>query len=187
MINTSEDFLEPIVEHALFSGAIEEACQQQRERLSKDTEWATPRYHHIHDLVTAFAVGCLQADMWHDGYTIPPNFENIINWVAFCIQKYFDNEEVPKVSLFEIRDLYMKWASENPHFLEWNKTDKLINFVTRNSPVPKERDFIDLDALVHNAALFLRDKLRKNNTFDKKFDEEWAQDHNVEKTFQEDI
>ena len=40
-----------------------------------------------------------------------------------------------------------------------------------------DRDFIDLDALLRNVCVEIRDERRKNKAFDDKFDKEWAESH----------
>lgn len=169
-----EDTFQPIAEQLLFSGALEEACELNKQRLSRDPEWATPKHYHLHTLVTAFAVGIINADPWHKNYKIPPNFENVINWISFCIQEKY-KEVVVQVSLVEMGKNYREWADQNPYFLEWNESPKgtVIGITSRYSSTPEERDFIDLDALIQNAVLYLRDETRKNEEFDRKFEEEY--------------
>jgi hypothetical protein len=49
-----------------------------------------------------------------------------------------------------------------------------INFVSvHDEKRNPDRDFIDLDALLHNVCLTIRDERRKDNAFNDKFDKEY--------------
>jgi len=164
---------QPLAEKLLFDGTLEKATENMREILAKDPEWTTPKFVHAHELVTAFAVGIMRADPWFKGYALPFDFEGVVNWIAFCIQKEYP-DEVPKVSLLEMEANYRRWGMEHMSFRQWNETDKVVGVTSRYSPVPDSRDFIDLDALVRNAAIFLMDEIRKNEAFDAKFEAEYG-------------
>jgi len=184
-----EDQLQSIAESALFSGAFEEADKLQRQQLLKDTEWNTPKCHHLHTLVDAFAVGILTADPWHLNYKIPPNFENVMNWISFCVRDEFKNDpdvqkwQVAKVSLIEMEEKYNKWAYENPNFIKWNESenDELVNVTSRYFKDPEERDFIDLGAAIRNAVVYLRNEIRKSEAFDKEHENDWKEQENKRK------
>ena len=60
-------------------------------------------------------------------------------------------------------------------FDNWNKAKKgnaEIVFTSRYSQPDPDYDFIDLDALLCNVCISLRDDFRREKTFNKKFDDE---------------
>jgi hypothetical protein len=161
--------LQAIAEGALLSGLLDSAAEQQRRELEADAEWTTPKHVHAHRLVEAFAAGIIGADPWHHGYKLPPDFEGVVNWMAFNIQKHFD-VEVPIVSLIEMKALFTEWAHQHPGFLLWNETDQLIGIAHRYQSVPDKRDFIDLGAAIHNAVIYLRNEHRRDEAFEREFE-----------------
>jgi hypothetical protein len=132
---------------------IEQADRQQNVHLACDKEWSTPRYHHTSTLVQAFAQGVLSADPWYVGYQTPPNFEHRINQFSLAIQQKYEGEEVPKLSLLDMRDFCDIFLHMN--CMEWNEVEG-PEFCSRYSATLKKRSFIDLDAAKHNVCLFLR-------------------------------
>lgn len=173
-----DDLVRPIVESMALSGAFEQADKEHQLSLRADPEWSAPRHVHVHTLVAAFAHGVLAADPWHKGYKVPPGFEGVINWIAFKIQEEFKDEEVPKLSLIEIVERFKRWGEEHPQFLKWNEPatpGTIIGVVSRYSNTPEARDFIDLDALVHNAALYIRTERRENDRFEEVFKKKYPE------------
>jgi hypothetical protein len=168
MSDEMQERLEAVAESALLSGALEEASARMRAKLDADPEWATKKYVHAHTIVEAFAVGVIRADPWHRGYRLPPNFEAVVNWIAFNVQKHWPRIEVPEVSLNELEQLFREWALEHPDFRAWNETTKMVGVVSRYSAVPDERDFIDLDALIRNAVIHIRNEHRTNDDFERR-------------------
>lgn len=172
-MNELNDEIKDLVFSNFINGEIDEAINEHKKRLEQDPEWNIPKYYHIHTLVTAFIVGIMNADVWHKNYRIPPNVENVVNWISFNLQRHFKNDEIVKISLIEYKKLVSSWAYENPNFRKWNESDDEtpIAIVSRYSSIPDKRDFIDLDVIIHNASIFLRDEKRKNEAFDREFDE----------------
>jgi hypothetical protein len=166
-----KDVLEPIAESCELQGLFEKASEQMRAELAADPEWNTAKYVHVHFLVEAFAIGVISADCWHHGYKLPPNFESVVNYIADRIQRHWPKEEVVQVSLIEIEALFREWAFEHPDFRAWNDTKPgapMVGVVSRYSSTPDERDFIDLGALLRNAAIALRSHHRINDDFDRR-------------------
>lgn len=171
-----DDLVRPIIESLEFSGVLDQVDKAHQLSLQADPEWSTPRHVHVHTLVEAFAHGVLAADPWHKGYKIPPGFEGVINWIAFKIQEEFKDEEVPKLSLIEIKERFDRWGHEHPQFLKWNVPETpgtVVGIVSRYSAIREERDFIDLGALVHNAALYIRTDRRENDRFEERFQQQY--------------
>ncbi len=168
----SDEELQAIAESLTLDGTLEEVGRENDVALAADPEWADARHHHIQTLMTAFAVGVLEADPYYQGYRLPPDFSAVVDLVADRVARHFPGQEVPVVSLVEMKALYTEWASEHPAFLAWNETDVLVGITHRYSAVPTERQFIDLGALVHQACLFLRESTRRADEFDRRFEAE---------------
>lgn len=172
MSEPMQEKLEAIAESLELSGALDRATEQRDKELRGDSEWSTPKFVHVHVLLEAFAVGVISADVWHHGYKLPPGFESVVNWIAFNIQKELGKDVVPKLSLLDIRFAFTMWAYEHPQFREWNvppKGSPMVGVVTRYTDTPDRRDFIDTDALIHNAVLHIRSHHRANEDFEKRF------------------
>jgi hypothetical protein len=105
------------------------------------------------------------------GYQTPPNFEHRINQFSLAIQQKYEGEEVPKLSLLDMRDFCDIFLHMN--CMEWNEVEG-PEFCSRYSATLKKRSFIDLDAAKHNVCLFLRTKLREDDAFEAKFQAEHA-------------
>lgn len=167
-----EDNLQPLAESLLLSGVLEDVIEQHNLGLKMDPEWNTAKYIHVSSILRAFVYGVLSADMWHTNYKLPPNFESVVNWIAFCIQRKWPTEEIPCVSILELEQLFREWAFEHPDFKKWNESpnNTLISVVTRYSEIPDTRDFIDLDALLRNAAVYVRNYHREFERFDSDFE-----------------
>ena len=173
MDDRPDDVLEAIAESALLNGLLDEADEIQARKLAADPEWNTPKSLHAKDLVEAFAVGVIRADCWHRGYKLPPDFEGVVNWIAFNVQHEFA-DEVVQLSLLDVERLFWEWANQHPAFLKWNETDKLVGVVHRNAPLPEARDFIDLHALIRNCTIHLRTEIRERERFECEFEKEHA-------------
>lgn len=169
--------LEAIAESLELKGLLDAGIEQHNKMLACDTEWNTPKYIHVATLLRAFVQGILTADPWYHNYKLPPNFEGIVNWIAFNIQRKWPEEEVPKLSLLEAEQLFTLWAYEHPDFKKWNEAKPggpMVRVVTRYSSTPDERDFISTDVVIRNAAVFLRDHIRQDEAFDRKFEKEYG-------------
>ena len=163
--------LQPLAEHLLFSGVFEKAEEANKKRLLADLEWTKPKGTHVHILVRAFMHGVISADPWHKNYKLPPDFESVVNWIAFNIQKTYGDAIVVQISLMEMEKKFREWAGRHKSFLKWGEPDDgaPIAVVHACSPVLDKRDFIDLEALIRNASIFLRDKRQQEDAFDRKF------------------
>lgn len=149
----------------------------------KKNENSIPKYHHIHTLITAFSYGVLTADSYHENYKIPPNFEDVMNHMSASLRKEFKNKIVVKVSLNSINKIYRKIAFKNKNFKQWNesKNGNSIVFSTRYSPTPKERDFIDLDAVFQNTSYFLKQKIKNDEDRDLCISDNWKKNKSGKK------
>jgi len=105
--------------------------------------------------------------------------QEVIGYLHACLIRRADSNEMMELSLCEINKLLYDILYEQgmEAFDNWNKskntTSGEIRFVSRDSSKGNpDDDFIDLDALLHNVCISLRDDFRRNDVFDKKFKEE---------------
>lgn len=164
--------LQKLVNDLEDSGAFEQAEKEAKNRLSQDPEWFNQEWTHKKRILTAFAVGVLDADPYFIGYQVPENFEKVINFVAAKIEERW-KEEVVLVSLVELEGFYQFCLEQSPEALAWNEGE--TTFVSRYSPTPSKRDFIDLGALVRNCAIYLRTE-RREFRFHDRFEADLAEE-----------
>lgn len=153
-------------------------------RLTDDSEWNTPEITFWKEIVGAFAhSACLLSP-----YGCPDNLETICKYLVECLKReeVFTGEMgkygMGKISLCEINRTLHEILFDIPEFKEWNHCKKgetpdiqfSCEFDGERDP---DYDFIDLDALLHNVCLIIRDERRKNKAFDEKFEREWKEQH----------
>lgn len=85
-----------------------------------DDSYRQPVWMHCSSLARSFSDAIFGADPWkkRKKYTLPPNFENVINWICFNISREFTDTTV-KISPVEATEKLMVWASDNPFFKNW--------------------------------------------------------------------
>jgi hypothetical protein len=154
---------------------IEKVCQESREALFDDPEWTTKKWFHIKTLIEAISVGIISADPYHFGYYLPKNYEKVMNYYIENIENIFNKQECIEICLIKIEGLNKKILMKCPEFVEWNNIESPENarFIDRYTPTYNNKQFMDLDAVLRNASVYLRDYIRKTEAFDKKFEEEW--------------
>jgi hypothetical protein len=160
------------------SDAIAGANQLNIDRLASNPEWTDKEYYHIQTLIQAFAHGIISSYPYYKGYTLPPNFEKVMAYMADAIEKEFNYEIVPQVGLLKMKGVYKRLAMACPEYVEWNTIGNPdpngIYGVSAYDGVRTKPDFIDLDVPPHNAVLFLRSHTRENKAFDKEFKENYG-------------
>jgi hypothetical protein len=176
---TEEGFLNPACMSEL-EGAIA-GMGKTHERLRGDPEWddAKDRWTTPRDIVGAFAMwACRQSP-----YGVPNGLENVCKYLyaSLATVTQWDTVGMRQCSLCEINKwlyeiLYEQGVAE---FDAWNrcKTGETpeIQFTSRaDGRIDSDRDFIDLDALLRNVCLTIRDERRKNRAFDEAFDARYA-------------
>lgn len=121
------------------------------ECLKKDPEWTTQYVVHIRDVIEAFIVGTVRSSDWSSHEGIQKDLEKVTRWIARCTEIEFKNRapvdvspgswhlEVCKLSLLEILELLRDWAVDHPITKSWE---------------------IDLDEMVYNAAVYIRNLRR---------------------------
>ncbi len=166
-------FLQHVAEDANDAGLLDKAVLANDAELLRDPEWATPTYLHVHNIVIAFAFGVLSADPWYHGYSTPPGLAEVLDHVARRVQERWKSE-VEKVTLCELEDFYRECIETSPTATAWNEWDGPdVVAVSRYSSTPNARSFIDLGALVRNAAVHVRDQWRREKAFDEAFERKY--------------
>ena len=151
------------------------------QRLDGDAEWTEKRFTTRKEIVGAFAMwACRQSP-----YGCPTGLETVCKYLNECLKTEceWNSVEMPwaSLSLCDINKmlhdiLYEKGVKV---FDAWNecvagKTPN-ISFTSRYgiANYDPDKDFIDLDALLHNVSITIRNERRRNDEFDKKFDADW--------------
>lgn len=171
-------------------GFINPACMSELEqaiknlpktydRLASDPEWTVKRWIFRHDITGAFAKWAIR----QSPYGCPDNLEAVVKFLDSSLRTAVKWELPPRddgmaqLSLCDINRilheiLYEKGVS---YFDAWNvsKTGKHATYAF-DGPRDPDTDFIDLDALLHNVCLDIRQERRANDQFDAKFEREWA-------------
>jgi hypothetical protein len=155
------------------------ATGKTHERLRGDPEWdvSKDQWTFPDEITGAFAMwACRQSP-----YGVPDGLENVCKYLHACLlkERKWENSGMEELSLCEINKmlydiLYEQGVAE---FDAWNRCKvgdtPDIQFTSavdgRRNP---DRDFIDLDALLHNVCLTIRDERRKNKAFDERFEKE---------------
>ena len=132
---------------------------------------------HRASFVRAAAIGILSADPWYIGYAPPPNLEKVLSAVAKQVEEDCPGEEVCseiiKISHNELLDWFRKKLWAIPEFLAWNEWEgPSVHFISRDTPTPTKRTFIDLEAVLQQVMVYFRDDRRLNDDFDRRFKEE---------------
>ena len=142
-------------------------CPKLHDRCDNDIEWTKKRITAVREITGGLAywavrqIGCCPpAD---EGPIVPPNLEKVIGYLHTCIRPKFDKFGWAQLSLCDISKMIYGILYEQgiSCFDEWNTKEVMGDY------------WLDLDALITNVCITIRDERRKNDEFDKKFDEEW--------------
>lgn len=144
------------------------------ERLRDDEEWSNPRCVFKHDIVGAFAKWAIR----QSPMGIPTGLESVCGYLDACLTRDVVWEYgIAELSLCDINkllhDILMNQNIKS--FDDWNRSQAEKDGVDScdidddpfrpHQPHPYH-DFIDLDALLHNVCLDIRDERRVNDEFD---------------------
>jgi hypothetical protein len=137
------------------------------ERLAGDGEWNTPRWTFLREItgyLAHWAVRQIGCERTYDKTPFPPKLENVVGYLDACIRPRFDRQEMALLSLCDISRMLHEILMEEKFFLAWNDSTVLVNW-------------LDLDALIHNVCVSIRNERRAFDAFDKAFEEDWERDH----------
>ena len=178
---TNEGYLNPACMNELES-AINN-MPKTFDRLSGDSEWSNKKdqWTFKSDIIGAFSMwACRQSP-----YGVPDGLENVCKYLNAALESCGDgwkNCGMQECSLVEIN----KWLYEILYeqgveqFDAWNKcksgNTSDIQFSSRYDGVRNpDTDFIDLDALLHNVCITIRNERRTFKAFNDKFDKQWSE------------
>ena len=149
-------------------------------RLKNDPEWSNSKDHWTtrEEIVGAFAQwACRQSP-----YGVPDGLETVCKYLYTSLESVADWKDCMGIGMVE-RSLcdINRWLYEILYeqgiklFDAWNqckvgKTPE-ISFSSRfDGPSDPDRDFIDLDALLYNVCITIRNERRANKAFDEAFE-----------------
>jgi hypothetical protein len=156
-------------------GFVNEACMNELEmalsnmprlhvRCQDDEEFTRKRITNWREVTGYFAMwACRQIDQC-DTSAYPPKLESVVGYLAASLRKHWSNDPCVtddwcKLSLNGISELLYDILWGLKLFHTWNDKNVLLGW-------------IDLDALITNVVVSIRDERRKHDAFDKKFNEE---------------
>lgn len=179
-LTTSDGFLNPACMNELTAAIA--GMGKTHDRLRGDPEWdeRKDRWTFKTDIVGAFAMwACRQSP-----YGVPDGLENVCKYLNAALQSCAPWEKMGGMTECSLCDI-SRWLHEILYeqgvkeFDAWNRckagdTPDIQFTCAMDGRRDPDRDFIDLDALLHNVCLTIRDERRKNRAFDGKFDREHA-------------
>jgi hypothetical protein len=153
-------------------GFVNPACMQEldaairnipptHERLAGDPEWSTPRVTYFREITGYLANWAVRQIGEKDSTPFPPGLEKVIGYLSACIRPKFDECGYTEMSLCDVSRMLHEILMEDKTFVSWNDENVL-------------KGWLDLDALVHNVCLSIREERRAFDAFNRRFDEERA-------------
>lgn len=162
MINppmTEDGFLNPAFESEL-QGIIKEAFSAPTyQRLADNKEWNKKVWTFRREITGYFAHSAIRLIGNKDETPFPPKLEGVIGLLHVMLKPYFDENDMAELSLCDINQLLHEILMPEQMFLDWNDEDKL-------------HGWIDLDALLHQVCINIRDERRSFDEFNRRFDTE---------------
>lgn len=138
------------------------------ERLKDNEEWNRKSWLFRSDITSEFAKWSVKLSP----YPFPENLEKIVGYLDRCLIKEvgWKTAGMAELSLNDINKLLYAILWDLEPFMAWNRCKvgetPEITFTCRyNGTRDPDHDFIDLDALLHNVCIGLRDERRKNDAF----------------------
>jgi len=171
---TEEGFVNPACMNELET--VIKNIPKTHERKDDDEEWTKKRYTNKKEITSGLAKNAVS----QSPYACPYGLEGVVKYLDECLTKSveWDQWGFTCLSLIDISKLLYDILYDQGFILfdNWNKPkrgDEAIVFFSRDSvPRDADYDFIDLDALLHNVCIDIRNERREFDRFNKKFDEE---------------
>jgi len=116
-----------------------------------------------HMLVEALAVGVLRSDRYYLDYTVPRNFEAVLNRFHFRVLEAIgplDRYGVAHLTLNQCWGLLSKLPALDPDYLAWSEVQDEPPG-NHDGPISKSRGWIDLVAVTQNAIVHLKEILKE--------------------------
>jgi hypothetical protein len=114
------------------------------------------RWRSVSQMVAALSVGVLTADPWFPGWTTPEGFADVLDDFALQLNTQADESGLMEVESSTV--ILRQFVHRHAQCQEWNRIGSPpdLVFTSRYRAPHKERQFIDLDAIVQNARAYLR-------------------------------
>ena len=169
-------------------GAVNPACMNELEaaidgmdktykRLSRNEEWSRKAYTFRKDIIANFAHWAVRLSP----YDVPEDLGKVLGYLGACLKTYFpwDSNDMLQLSLCEInRALYeILYEQRVTAFDAWNHckvgdTPEIQFSCQFDGPLDPDRDFVDLDALLHEVCIGIRLERRDFDRFNAEFEAE---------------
>jgi len=121
-------------------------------RLAGDSEWNTPRITDWRQILGYFTCWAVRQIEPPDNTPYPPGLEKMIGYLAACTRNRFDSLGWADLSLCDINKMLHDILMPEAVFLAWNDAAVLSGW-------------LDLDALLHNVCISIRDERRDFDAF----------------------
>ena len=112
-------------------------------------------------------------------YAFPQGLERVVGWLDACLKQdiKWDTFGMANLSLEDIRQILYKILPGMKEFDAWNvprkgKGNDIVFVATSIPKPPADEDFIDLDAVIKNTCIQIRDQRVLFDQFNKKFEED---------------
>jgi hypothetical protein len=143
-------------------------------RKRDDEEWNLKKYVFSKSITAELAKWAIR----QSPYAYPEGLESVVKYLNEVLKRKADRYGMLSITLCELGELLYDTLYDKgiKHFDDWNKPKSRevgdIKFVTAYSEERNpDTDFIDLDALLTNVCVEIRDEWRRNSEVDKKIDE----------------
>lgn len=155
-------------------GFLNEACMNELnaainnmpetwERLANDPEWTERQW-----IFSSTISGYLANTAVRLYRKCPPNLVHIIDYVATCLYRDFENREHCK----DHDDIMAQWSLCEINKMLWDILGDLAPFKEWNTEKVMGEKWLDLSAVLHNVCLDVRSEWRNNKRFDEAFERE---------------
>jgi hypothetical protein len=172
---TEEGYLNPACINELESAIAH--MPKTHERLKGDAEWEKKHWIFVHDVTGYLAMWAIR----QSPYAYPDRLDEVVKYLDACLTPKANKEKMMEVSLCEINKMLYDILYEQgvEAFDNWNKCKKGntpdISFTSRyDGEKDPDYEFVDLDALLHNICISLRDDFRREDEFNRKFEAEYG-------------
>lgn len=151
-------------------------------KLSADPEWSVGRLTVKKDIISSFAKMAVRLSP----YPVPENLEVVLACLDASLSKNFKwngagtDFEWLELSLCDIRIILHDILDGFESFTAWNNpkngSTPSIRFVSAHDGPNRDpdNDFVDLNALIHQTAIEIRNERREFDAFNRKFEAEYG-------------
>jgi len=155
-------------------GFLNEACMNELEgafaamppdhiRLAGDSEWNTKRITNWREITGGLAHWAVRQIPETDDTPFPPGLEKMLGLLTAIIRPKFDKMAWAELSLCDISKMLHDALWDEPIFQSWNDEKVLPGW-------------LDLDALLRNVCLVIRQDRRASDKFNADFEAEYGEE-----------